>query len=188
MTATKDVRLRDLVYADSERLFAWRNLPDIRRWMYTDHEISADEHARWLEAASRDPSRKYWIIELDGRPVGLANLADIALAHRKATWAYYLADPAVRGRGVGAYVEYLVIEHVFSELKLGKLWCEVLVDNKGVIKLHETFGFKREALFREHVWKGGVAHDVVGLGLLVSDWAEIREATRARLQTHGFPV
>jgi UDP-4-amino-4,6-dideoxy-N-acetyl-beta-L-altrosamine N-acetyltransferase len=188
MTATKDVRLRDLVPADSDNLFAWRNLPDIRRWMYTDHEISPEEHARWFEAASRDASRKYWIIELDGRPVGLANLADIAPAHRKATWAYYLADAAVRGRGVGAYVEYLVIEHVFSELKLGKLWCEVLIDNKGVIKLHETFGFQREALFREHVVKGGAPQDVVGLGLLAADWVEVREATRERLQRHGFTV
>jgi UDP-4-amino-4,6-dideoxy-N-acetyl-beta-L-altrosamine N-acetyltransferase len=188
MTATKDVRLRDLVPADSHHLFTWRNLPDIRRWMYTDHEIARHEHDRWFEAVSRDPSRKYWIVELEGHPVGLANLADIAPAHRKATWAYYLADPAVRGRGIGAYVEFLVLEHVFSELKLGKLWCEVLVDNKGVIKLHETFGFKREALFREHVWKGGVAQDVVGLGLLAADWAEIREETRARLRKHGFPA
>lgn len=188
MPEAKDVRLRDLAPADSDHLFTWRNLPDIRRWMYTDHEIGREEHDRWFAAASQDPSRKYWIVELDGRPVGLANLADIAPAHRKATWAYYLADPAVRGRGIGAYVEFLVIEHVFSAMKLGKLWCEVLVDNKGVIKLHETFGFQREALFRQHVWKTGEPQDVVGLGLLAADWAAVREETRARLQRHGFPA
>jgi UDP-4-amino-4,6-dideoxy-N-acetyl-beta-L-altrosamine N-acetyltransferase len=188
MPEAKDVRLRDLAPGDSENLFTWRNLPDIRRWMYTDHEITQEEHDRWFAAASKDPSRRYWIVELDGRPVGLANLADISLAHRKATWAYYLADAAVRGRGIGAYVEFLVIEHVFSELKLGKLWCEVLVDNKGVIKLHETFGFQREALFREHVVKGGEPQDVVGLGLLAPDWAAIRETTRERLRKHGFPA
>jgi len=188
MPEAKDVRLRDLAPGDSDNLFAWRNLPDIRRWMYTDHEIVREEHDRWFAAASKDPSRKYWIVELDGRPVGLANLADIVPAHRKATWAYYLADAAVRGRGIGAYVEFLVIEHVFSKLKLGKLWCEVLVDNKGVIKLHETFGFQREALFRQHVVKGGEPQDVAGLGLLAADWAAIREETRARLQRHGFPA
>ena len=188
MPEAKDVRLRDLAPGDSDNLFAWRNLPDIRRWMYTDHEIVREEHDRWFAAASKDPSRKYWIVELDGRPVGLANLADIVPAHRKATWAYYLADAAVRGRGIGAYVEFLVIEHVFSKLKLGKLWCEVLVDNKGVIKLHETFGFQREALFRQHVVKGGEPQDVVGLGLLAADWTAIREETRARLQKHGFPA
>ena len=188
MPEAKDVRLRELAASDSDNLFAWRNLPDIRRWMYTDHEIARDEHDRWFAAAAKDPSRRYWIIELDGRPVGLANLADISPAHRKTTWAYYLADAAVRGRGVGAYVEFLVIEHVFNVLKLGKLWCEVLVDNKGVIKLHETFGFQREALFRQHVVKVGEPQDVVGLGLLAADWAAIREETRARLQRHGFPA
>ena len=97
-------------------------------------------------------------------------------------------DPSVRGRGVGAYVEYFVIEHVFGELGLNKLCCEVLVDNEAVWKMHEAFGFTREALFREHIWKDGEATDVVALGLLAGDWAKIREASRERLAGRGFPV
>jgi len=38
------------------------------------------------------------------------------------------------------------------------------------------------------VKKGGVATDVVGLGLLKSDWAARREASRARLTARGFVV
>ncbi|WP_332764100.1 UDP-4-amino-4,6-dideoxy-N-acetyl-beta-L-altrosamine N-acetyltransferase [Phenylobacterium sp.] len=183
-----DVKMRPPGPADSDRLLAWRNLPEIRRWMYTDHVISQEEHDRWYAAALADPSRRYWIIELDGLPVGLANLADYAPAHRRTAWAYYLADPSVRGKGVGAYVEYFIIEHVFGELALNKLCCEVLIDNEAVWKMHEAFGFAREALFREHVWKDGKATDVVALGLLASDWAKIREASRARLAERGYPV
>ena len=39
--------------------------------------ISAEEHARWLAAALSAEDRRYWIIEMDGAPVGLANLARI---------------------------------------------------------------------------------------------------------------
>jgi len=181
-----DVTLRALAAADKDRLLEWRNQPEIARWMYNDHDIVADEHERWFWAALADDTRRYWIIQMDGRPVGLANLYDLAPRQRKTGWAYYLADPAVRGKGVGAYVEFWVIDHVFRDLGLAKLWCEVLVDNEAVWKLHESFGFQREALFRQHVWRRGEPLDVVGLGLLADDWKRARPVSRQRLEEKGF--
>ncbi|MDI1290082.1 MAG: UDP-4-amino-4,6-dideoxy-N-acetyl-beta-L-altrosamine N-acetyltransferase, partial [bacterium] len=107
---------------------------------------------------------------------------------RKASWAYYLASPAVRGKGVGAFVEVFVLDHVFGDLKLNKLCCEVLLENEAVWKMHESFGFQREALYRDHVWKGGQPHDVVGLAILAADWAQAREVSVARLQARGFEI
>lgn len=173
---------------DGPRILTWRNLPEIRRWMYTDHVITPEEHERWFAGALVDAGRKYWIVEVDGEPVGLANLADIAPTLKKATWAYYLAEGSVRGKGIGAFVEFQVIEHVFGEMGLNKLWCEVLIENEAVWKMHEAFGFKREALFRAHTWKNGQPADVVGLGLLAAEWAEIREASGERLKARGLPV
>jgi len=182
------VILRPLEAADRDRLLAWRNQPEIARWMYSDHAISAQEHARWFEAALADARRRYWVIEADGLPVGLANLYDLAPEHSRTAWAYYLADPSTRGQGIGAFVEYWVIEHVFGDLSLNKLWCEVLIGNEGVWKLHEGFGFRREALFRQHVRKDGDLTDVVGLGLLKADWDATRAASRARLVSRGFDL
>ena len=183
-----DIVLRPVEATDKAQLRTWRNLPEISAWMYSDHRITADEHARWFDAAMADPARKYWIIQVDGDPVGLANLYDIARTHRKCAWAYYLADPSLRGKGVGAFVEFWVIEHVFRGLGLNKLWCEVLIANEPVWKLHESFGFVREALFREHVQKNGAPADVVGLGLLAADWAERRPASLDRLRERGFEL
>jgi UDP-4-amino-4,6-dideoxy-N-acetyl-beta-L-altrosamine N-acetyltransferase len=182
------VNLRPLEDGDGPRLFIWRNLPEVARWMYSDHKISADEHDRWFVGALGDRRRRYWVIEADGTPVGLANLYDLAPEHGRTSWAYYLADASTRGQGIGAFVEYWVIEHVFGELALNKLWCEVLVGNEPVWRLHEGFGFQREALFRQHVRKDGQPADVVGLGLLKSDWAATREASRARLASRGFDL
>lgn len=186
--AAPKVTLRALAARDCDRLLVWRNLPEIARWMYSDHLISKAEHARWFDAAFADPRRRYWIVETDATPVGLANLYDLAPEHGRTSWAYYLAEPSTRGQGVGAFVEYWVIEHVFGELGLNKLWCEVLIGNEGVWRLHEGFGFQREALLRQHVRKDGEPADVVGLGLLRADWASVREASRARLASRGFDL
>jgi UDP-4-amino-4,6-dideoxy-N-acetyl-beta-L-altrosamine N-acetyltransferase len=180
------VALRPLTVADSERVYAWRNSPEVSAYMYTDHAISPEEHARWLAGALGASDRAYWIIEDDGAPVGLANLAGIDPRRRRCEWAFYLGEASTRGRGIGAAVELIVLDHVFNDRGLHKLWCEVLLENKGVWRMHESFGFTREALYRDHVWKAGRFWDVVGLGLLAEDWAAAREGCAARLARAGF--
>jgi UDP-4-amino-4,6-dideoxy-N-acetyl-beta-L-altrosamine N-acetyltransferase len=179
------VRLRRVAPADSARLLAWRNSPEVAAYMYTDHPISQAEHDLWFAAALAAQDRRYWIIEMDGEPVGLANLARIDPTARRCEWAYYLGEASTRGRGVGSQVEYIVLRHVFEDLGLNKLWCEVLVENEAVWKLHESFGFSREALFRDHVQKAGRFQDVVGLGMLKVDWDAARPRIEARLRDKG---
>lgn len=185
---TADVRLRDVREDDRERLLDWRNSPDVAAFMYSDHRIERAEHDHWFDVVRHDARRRYWVIEVDGEPVGLANLADIDLTHRRCAWAYYLASPKVRGLGVGSFVEFQVIEHVFGPLALNKLWCEVLISNEAVWRLHELYGFQREALFRDHVIKNGEKADVVGLGLLAADWAARRETMAQRLRGKGYDI
>lgn len=180
------ISLRHLQPDDADRLFVWRNSPAVAPYMYTDRPITPDEHARWFAAAPTDPRRRYWIIELDESPVGLVNLYDIDSDHRRCAWAYYLAEPATRGRGVGAAVELAMLDHVFGPLGLNKLWCEVLEQNTSVWRLHESFGFTVEAHLREHIRKDDRHLDVLGLGLLAADWERVRETPLARLSSKNL--
>ncbi len=186
--AAPEVLLRALRPDDKARLLAWRNSPEVAAYMYTDHQISQDEHERWFAGIEGDPRRAYWIIEMDGEPVGLANFYDIDRRHGRGAWAYYLAEPSVRGRGIGGYVEYLMIDKAFGEIGLQKLWCEVLDTNKGVVRMHQRFGFQEEARFRRHVVKNGEYVDVLGLGLLAEEWPEPRARMGETLKAAGFPV
>lgn len=183
---TPKIKLRPLTPEDSPTLLGWRNSAEVARWMYTDRRISEDEHARWFASAKTDPARVYRVIEADTYPVGVVNLYDVDHRHSRCSWAYYLGEGWVRGLGIGAFVEYITIEHVFFTMHLHKLWCEVLTDNEAVWKLHESFGFRRESLFREHVLKGDVWTDVIGLGLLRDDWVQVRPGCRERLEQRGF--
>ncbi len=180
------VDLRPLEDVDSDRLYAWRNSPEVAAFMYTAHQISLEEHARWFAGIAGDARRDYRIIEVDDIPAGPANFYDIDRVQGRAAWAYYLADPSVRGKGVGGYVEFLMIERAFGEFGLRKLWCEVLASNEPVWKLHQKFGFRQEALLRAHVAKGGTPIDVMGLGLLAEDWAAVRPAMVERLVRLGY--
>ena len=179
------VRLRPLRRDDGDKVLNWRNSDAVAPYMYSGHLITPDEHAGWLERALTLSDRAFWIIQLDDADVGLANLAAISLNHSRCEWAYYLADPSTRGRGVGQAVEFAMLRHVFEDRALNKLWCEVLVENESVWKLHERFGFVREAYFRDHVVRNGAPRDVVGLGLLARDWPKARADALARFNEKG---
>jgi UDP-4-amino-4,6-dideoxy-N-acetyl-beta-L-altrosamine N-acetyltransferase len=179
------VSLRPLRKDDSAQVRAWRNAPHVAAYMYTDQEVGETEHAAWLDAALGAQDRRYWIILLEERSVGLANLVRIDRVNRRCDWAYYLGATDTRGRGVGACVEYLVANEVFGPMGLNKLTCEVFVANDAVWRLHESFGFVREAHYRDHIFKGGRFHDVYGLGLLAADWAQRVDGVEERLAERG---
>lgn len=180
------VVLRPVEERDATQVLAWRNSQAVAPYMYSDHHITPAEHQRWLKAVLCDDARRYWVIEWNDRPVGLANVVAIDHAYSRCEWAYYLADPEVRGQGVGACVEYLVLRYVFEQLRLNKLWCEVFASNVAVWRLHESFGFRREAELRAHVRKGRAFHDVIGLGMLRTEWPAAKAEAEARLRARGY--
>jgi UDP-4-amino-4,6-dideoxy-N-acetyl-beta-L-altrosamine N-acetyltransferase len=178
--------LRDVESKDKDMLLAWRNLPEVARYMYTDHLILPEEHEKWFRQKMQDPTTRYWIIMCDGQDVGLANLYGIDRRNSRCYWAFYVASPDVRGKGIGSFVEYSVLHYVFDELGLNKLCCEVLSFNQAVVNMHQSFGFKQEGLFREHVIKGGASHDIVCLAMLRSEWESLKAETENRLRQKGL--
>jgi len=180
------VELRDVRETDRTMLREWRNLPEVAAYMYSDHQITAEEHNAWFDRAMADPARRYWIIVCDGEDVGLANLIDIDHKNARCSWAFYISSPSVRGKGVGSVVEYLILRYVFDDLKLNKLCCEVLAFNEAVVGLHQRFGFKQEGLFREHIIKSDGKHDVVCLGMLRDEWLGLKPGIEARLREKGL--
>lgn len=177
----KDILLTPIKETDIELIRNWRNSPGVSSYMYTDSEISEEEQKTWYNKTLTDATSKYWIIEYEGRKLGLAYLTDINTTFKSCFWAFYLGDISVRGAGIGAKVEFQVINYVFDELHLNKLRCEVFTFNDRVIKMHEKFGFRREAYFRQHCYKNGKFEDVVGLALLKSEWEQQKAALNAKI-------
>jgi UDP-4-amino-4,6-dideoxy-N-acetyl-beta-L-altrosamine N-acetyltransferase len=170
-----DIILKELVEEDIELVRTWRNLPEVSKYMYTDDYITSDQQKKWFQNVQNSQNQKFWIIEYNGKKLGLASLYDIKLKFKSCYWAFYLGDNSARGVGVGAKVEYNVCKYVFEELKFNKLLCEVFIWNEAVIKMHEKFGFRRESYFRDHILKEGKYIDVIGLALLQNEWKVISE-------------
>lgn len=144
--------------------------------MYTDDFITADQQKKWFRQIKDDPTKKYWIIKVDDKYVGVVNLYDIDKRNKRCYWAYYLAETSIRGKGLGRLIELNILKYIFEDLGLNKLCCEVLSFNEIVVKIHKKYGSKIEGHFREHIFKDGKFHDIICMGILKEEWSVIKKS------------
>lgn len=166
-------------------LLAWRNLPDVTEYMFTDDPIAPQEHAIWFERLLADPHRRPWIITHDGNDVGLVVIYDIDRRHRRCHWGFYIAPSGSRRQGIFSAAAFAVLDHVFDKMGLNKVCGEVLATNRAAIAAHEALGFGRDGVLREHLIKHRVAMDVIALSLLKRDWDHWKTALADKLRERG---
>lgn len=167
MAAVAHQRVRPMTYEDLEQVLAWRNHEEVRRYMYSQHEISLVEHAGWFERASQDPSRYLLVFENNTVPLGFINLHRIGPGG-VADWGFYAAPDAPKGTGHQLGRE--VLRYAFGKLELHKLCGQALAYNERSIKFHLGFGFRQEGILRDQHFDGQGYHDVVCFGLLAAEW------------------
>lgn len=156
-----------------DTVLEWRNAPKVRANMYTRHEISRQEHHDWWNRVAQASDKRYVLYQRGSEPLGVVGVTNIDRENGHACWAFYASPEAPPG--TGSRMEFLALDYVFRELRLHKLYCEVLSFNTPVIKLHLKFGFQVEGTFREqHKTDEGFV-DIVRLGMLAQEWETSRE-------------
>ena len=157
-----------------------RNQNSVRKSMYTEQKISFDEHLAWVQHLQCDSQQIVFVVFVADVVRGAVSVNAIDRTHRKADWAFYL-DASVRG-GLGAVLEFGLINFIFQRLGLEKLNCEVIETNEAVVKLHKKFGFVEEGFRRENIIKNENRIGVFFLGLTKSDWRKMKETVKKRYE------
>ncbi len=173
--SSEDRRVRLLTEDDLGMLLSWRNHIDVRRFMYTQHEISIQEHTNWFESVKDNPQKCLLICEQNHQPFAFGSLS--ILGHGKiADWGFYAAPHAPRG--MGSHLAGGILEHAFNVLHLNKLCSEALAYNEKSIKFQEGLGFSREGLLRGQHYDGSDFIDVIRFGLLHAEWKQNSEGLK----------
>ncbi|WP_293007667.1 GNAT family protein [Nitrosomonas sp.] len=103
--------------------------------------IKKEECADQLQASSNNSCLK---------PIGLASLVDIQIAHRRAELLIGIPDSEDRQR-VSGVTMLLILDFAFNLIGLHKLTSLVLTNNPHSQKSTEAIGFVREGLRRHHL-------------------------------------
>ena len=145
-----------------------RNLEDVRKFMFTDHIITEQEHLNYITKLKNDKKNLVFIIfNHTNKIIGIVSLNSIDKLHKKANWAFY-TNPEIKN--IGAVVEYYFIEFFFNKLNFEKLNCEVIENNIAIHKLHKKFFFEEEGIKKENIIKDHKRINVHFYGLTKSNW------------------
>lgn len=163
MNNSSEIKLKPLTEADLLMVLGWRNHPEVRQVMFTDHEISMKEHQSWWERTQNDPTKQVLLFYYDSRPVGVVNFFDIDSQQLTCHWGFYIDSEQCQENAerlkIWLSLERAAIEYAFSVIGIETLYCETFELNRAVHQIHCKFGFKEvERLCRE---KNGRPENVI---------------------------
>jgi UDP-4-amino-4,6-dideoxy-N-acetyl-beta-L-altrosamine N-acetyltransferase len=148
----------------------WRNSPEVSRYMNTAQHITSQSQSQWFAAIKNDPACKYWVVNVDGKDIGLVYLTNIDNVNKRCYWGDYIGDLSMQGKGLGKLIEYNVLNYVFGKMNLHKLCGEVLEFNQKVLYIHQYFGFTIDGILRQHISKNGQYYNLVNISYLKTEW------------------
>ena len=156
-----------------EQILQWRNLPEVKRFLFTDIENNMENQRTWFNKISTDKYQKHWVISYQDQNIGVINLANIDYKNKYCSWGYYIGEPSQRGLG-GIIPPYLY-NYVFLEMKFNKIIAEVMEGNEKVMKLHEMYGYRFVGKYKNHIYKDGMYYDNFVYELLAITWTSMNK-------------
>ena len=159
--------IRKVTEQDLPMVLAWRNHAEVRRFMFTQHEISLDEHRNWFAKASQDPSRCLLIVEEDTQAIGYVQFSKVE-EDGIAEWGFYVRPDAPKG--MGSKLGVTALNYAFGPLKLHKVCGQAIDSNQASIAFHQRLGFALEGVLRDQQRINGVYHSLHCFGMLGTEW------------------
>jgi hypothetical protein len=168
-TNNNKIEFKRLKEEHLEMVLKWRTQPDVTKYMATDIEYNLEKQKQWFQIISKDTSSKYWIITFNTISVGLIALVNINWTHKYTIWDYYIGEAKYRS-ALGGIVPLYLYNYIFKDLKLNKIFANVMVENKGTIKIFQLHGFRNVGVCKQHYYKNDRYHDVLMMELLAEKW------------------
>ena len=182
---TERLQIRPMTAPDIDAMWAWRQLPDVNRWLGLAPDTIEAFRERYL-----DPERlaAMYIVELlpaDGTaastPIGdlMIKIGDAWAQLEVADQAKgveaelgWVLDPEYTGRGYATEAIRAVIDVCFGMLGLRRVHAGCFADNEPSWRLMERLGMRREEFSRKTaLHRSGEWLDGMNYGILAEEWA-----------------
>ena len=140
----KDIKLInfiDLSQDEKKMILEWRNKIDIQKWMYTQNDISLEDHLDFIDSLKTIKDKLYFWVKKDNIYIGVIDFTQIKPNESLHMGVY--TNPNLKGYGK---VLLETIIYVAGEiLKVVKIYSEVYFENEKAYLLYKSYGFKEYA-------------------------------------------
>ena len=124
-----------------------------------------DQHLKMLA----DPGAAYIVTEdQPGQVAGFAILQGLLSEHRAVELKRIVIGAPNHGTGKRLLNE--VAERTFGQYGAHRLYLDVFVNNERARHVYETFGFQKEGIMRDAIYRDGAYYSLVLMSLLESEY------------------
>jgi RimJ/RimL family protein N-acetyltransferase len=161
-----------------DEVLAWRNRPEVIRWLLRTTVDPEAFRKAWLDSVD-DPDQHTALAVVDGRVVGTGSLhvRDGMGQFDGDAWRGaegdlgYLVDPAYAGRGFATEIARAMLDLAFTELGLHRVTAGCFADNLGSWRVMEKLGMRREQHGIRDSWHAELGWiDGFTYGILAEEW------------------
>ena len=138
------VKLQRLTEDKIELVRNWRNDPKISQFMeYRDH-ITSEMQKKWF-AKINNENNYYFIINYQGKDVGLTNVKDIDYSVKTGEGGIFIYDDTLLNSDIPFRVIFALNDFCFEKLGLEAMVAHIMDDNQRAINFNLVLGYKKAA-------------------------------------------
>ena len=184
---TKDLIIRPSRWEDIEIFYPWELEPAVTKFFSIRDGQTMEDVIKKYIADDTDPKAMQFTIcmkpedwdEAEDRdaaaasaqPIGRIVLADIEDGWKAELWRIYIADTALRGKGLGKQSMVAMMSYCFDVLGLQRLYLDHYTGNPAS-GLYLSLGFQYEGVLRQNCRNNGVLYDVHLMSMLKDEYYE----------------
>ena len=174
MLKSERLQFRKMVESDIEKYHSWRNDFDVMKTTSPSLDLySFDETRNFVENVilNSTSSRSYIIEESEGkRAIGVTSLTNIDTKNRNAECIIDIGEKDYWGMGYGTEALKMLLDYAFLELNMHRVSLRVFSHNEKAIHIYNKLGFVKEGIMRESLYRNGIWHDIIVMGVLKKDY------------------
>ena len=140
----KDIKLINFIDLSQEEkmmILEWRNRLDIQKWMYTQNDISLEEHLDFIDSLKTIKDKLYFLVKKDNIYIGVIDFTQIK--PNESLHMGISTNPDLKD--YGKILLETIIYFSFEILKVVKIYSEVYFENEKAYLLYKSYGFKEYA-------------------------------------------
>lgn len=152
--------IRRLELKDAEGMLEWMHDCDVNKYFqYPFAQSTLDSVNQFINNSFNDENQHFAIVNEKDEYCGTVSLKNISYTNGNAEYAIVLRKCA-QGMGIAHKATEEILQYAFRQLKLHKVYLNVLSENIRARRLYEKCGFLLEGLAKDAVQINGSYYDL----------------------------
>jgi len=174
-----EVAIRRIGLNDTDNIVKWRNQSFVRNKLFFQGELTKSNHIEYYKNNIETGRVIQFIISIKGdgelqfTDVGTAFLKNIDSNNKKAEFGIFIGEPSALGQGYGTAAIKKIMCYAFEELKLNRIYLQVLDNNLPAIKSYQKSGFMIEGVLKQSFFVDDAFIDVCVMAITKDNWEKL---------------